>query len=147
MKIISTIAVSLLLASVSAFAADGWMTDLEEAFAKAKKEKKPVLVEFTGSDWCPPCIEMRKKVFSKKEFISKASKDFILVELDFPKGDPELKKKNSPYAAKYKVNAFPTVVLFDDNQKEFHRFTASEFRTPKKFLAHLKSSLKRKRFE
>ncbi len=136
-----------LAASAAVFAAEGWQTDLEAAFERSKKEKKPVLVEFTGSDWCQPCIEMRKKVFSKEDFIRKASEDFILVELDFPNGDPELKKKNAPYAAKYKVSAFPTIVLFDEKQEEFHRFIASEYNTPEKFLAHLKRSLKRKDLE
>lgn len=137
----------LLSLSSSVLAADGWQTELEAAFKQAGKEKKCVLVEFTGSDWCPPCIEMRKKVFSKESFISKASKDFILVELDFPNGDPDLKKKNAPYATKYKVTAFPTVVLFDENQEEFHRFVASEYNSVDTFLAHLKTSLKRKDLE
>jgi thiol-disulfide isomerase/thioredoxin len=147
MKHIATL-LSLLALSTSALsAADGWMTDLDKAFAKAKKEKKAVLVEFTGSDWCPPCQMMHKNVFSKKEFISKAGKDFILVELDFPNGDPEVKKRNQPHAEKYKIEAFPTVILFDDGAKEFTRFIASKYPTPDKFLAHLKSSLARKDLE
>ena len=50
----------------------GWITDLDRAFARAKEEKKNVLVDFTGSTWCPPCIEMREQVFSKKEFVDAA---------------------------------------------------------------------------
>ena len=132
---------SFLLLGTAAFAGEGWMTDLDEAFDKAKKEKKPLLVEFTGSDWCPPCMMMQKEVFGKKEFVEKASKDFILVELDFPKGDPELKKKNQPYATEYEVTGFPTVILFDHEQKEFGRFIASKHPTVEKFLAHLKKAL------
>lgn len=130
----------------SAFAntPEGWSTDLEKAFAEAKEKDKPVLVEFTGSDWCPPCIMMRKNVFSKKEFVSKASEDFILVELDYPNGDPELKKKNDPYARKYEIEGFPTVILFDSKGKEFDRFFATEYPNEEAFLAHLKNALEKK---
>lgn len=123
---------------------EGWYTDLDQAMQQAKKEKKPLLVEFTGSDWCPPCIAMRKNVFSKKEFIEVASKDFILVELDFPRGNQELKKKNDPHAKKYKIEGFPTVILMDYDGKEFTRFFASEHPTTEKFLTHLKASLEKK---
>lgn len=147
MKTIPTLLAALLIGTVSAAAAEGWVTDLEEGFAKAKKENKAVLVEFTGSDWCPPCKMMHKNVFSKKDFVKKASEDFVLVELDFPNGNPDLKKKNQPYAEKYEIKGFPTVILFDSNQKEFTRFIASSYPTPEKFLAHLKKSLEKKDLE
>jgi thioredoxin-related protein len=141
--------VRLLVASVSmlglSFAElEGWHTDLEKAMELAKKEKKMLLVEFTGSDWCPPCIAMRKNVFSKKEFVEQASKDFILVELDYPRGNPELKKKNDPFAKKYKIEGFPTVILMDHEGKEFTRFFASEHPSIEKFLTHLKSAVDKK---
>lgn len=133
----------------SAFSKDleGWSTDLEKAFEQAKKEKKPLLVEFTGSDWCPPCIAMRKNVFSKKEFLDAAGKKFILVELDFPKGDKELKEKNDPYAEKYKIEGFPTVILFDSAGKEFDRFFASEYPKTDLFLKHLDEALAKKELD
>lgn len=132
--------------STSALAAPhkGWTADFEAGLAKAKKENKAVLVEFTGSDWCPPCIMMRKNVFSKEAFVSKASEKFVLVELDFPKKDPELKKKNQPYAEKYKIDGYPTIILMDAEGKEFSRFYASEFPKIEDFLAHIDKQLKRK---
>lgn len=133
-----------LVSSAFANTPKGWTTDLEKAFKDAKAQKKSVLVEFTGSDWCPPCIMMRKKVFSQKEFVSEASKDFILVELDFPRNDKELSEKHQPYAEKYEIDGFPTVILFDQDGKEFNRFYASEYPDTEKFLAHLdKASAKR----
>ena len=63
----------------------GWETEVEAALVIAKKEKKSVMLEFTGSDWCPPCIMMGKKVFSKEEFVEAASKNYVLVHLDFPR--------------------------------------------------------------
>jgi len=135
---------SALVGTAFANTLEGWSTDLEKAFKDAKKQNKPVLVEFTGSDWCPPCKMMRKNVFSKEEFVSAASKEFILVELDFPNGDPEVKKKNEPYAKKYDIEGFPTVILFDPEGKEFNRFFASEHPSTEAFLAHLKKSLENK---
>ncbi len=139
-----TVGVAALSASAFASTPEGWSTDLEKAFEKAKAENKSVLVEFTGSDWCPPCIAMRKEVFSKKEFVDAASKKFILVELDFPKGDKELAEKNQPLAEQYKIEGFPTVVLFSPEGKEFTRFFASKFPKTDDFLKHLDEALERK---
>jgi len=139
-----TVGVAALTASAFANTLEGWSTDLDKAFAKAKSEKKSVLVEFTGSDWCPPCIAMRKNVFSKKEFLDAASKKFILVELDFPQGNKELKEKNQPLAEKYKIEGFPTVILFTPEGKEFSRFFASEFPKVDDFLKHLDEALDKK---
>ena len=144
MKIMRTVAALTVFSIAPALAAEGWLTDFDAAFAKAKREKKAVLIEFTGSDWCKPCIEMQKKVFSKKDFLARASADFVLLKLDFPNNNPAVKKKNAPYAEKYKISVFPTVVLLDANRKEFHRFTASDYPSTSTFLKHLKTSLKRK---
>lgn len=139
-----TVGVAALSASAFATTPEGWSTDLDKAFEKAKAEKKCVLVEFTGSDWCPPCIAMRKNVFSKKEFVSAASKKYILVELDFPKGDKDLADKNQPLAGKYKIEGFPTVILFTPEGKEFTRFFASQFPKTEDFLKHLDAALEKK---
>ncbi len=142
-----TIGVAALTASAFASTLEGWTDDLDKALEKAKTEKKSVLIEFTGSDWCPPCIAMRKNVFSKKEFVEAASKDFILVELDFPKGDPDLKKRNEPLAKKYKIEGYPTVILLDSDGKEFTRFFASKYQETTDFLKHLKTQLERKELD
>jgi thioredoxin-related protein len=130
--------------TASAVAAEGWHTDLDKAIEQAKKENKSVLVEFTGSDWCPPCIAMRKNVFSKKEFIDAASKKFVLVELDFPQKDKELAEKNQPLAEKYNISGFPTVVLLNSEGKEFTRFPASKFPEVGLFLKHLETAMENK---
>lgn len=139
-----TVGVAALSASAFASVPEGWSTDLDKALATAKKEKKSVLVEFTGSDWCPPCIAMRKNVFSKKEFVDKASEKFILVELDFPKGDKAVADKNQPLAEKYKIEGFPTVILLNSEGKEFNRFFASQYPKIEEFLKHLNEALAKK---
>lgn len=139
-----TVGMAAITTSATAAPLSGWSTDLEKAFAKAKKENKAVLVEFTGSDWCPPCIAMRKDVFAKKEFLTEASKKFVLVEIDLPQGDRKLAEKNQPLLLKHKVEGFPTVLLFDANGKEFNRFIASRFPTPSAFLQQLDKALEQK---
>lgn len=139
-----TVGVAAVSSSAFAKAKEGWSTEVEAALAQAKKENKSVLLEFTGSDWCPPCIIMSKNVFSKKEFVDAASKDFVLVEVDLPNGDKELAAKNQIVAEKYKIEGFPTVVLLNSEGKEFTRFFAAEYPKIDDFLAHLKTSLQKK---
>lgn len=138
-----SLGVAALSASAFASSLEGWSPNFDRSLAKAKAEKKCLLVEFTGSDWCPPCIAMRKNVFSKKEFVTTASKKFILVELDFPKSDKALADKNQPLAEKYRIEGFPTVILFTPAGKEFTRFFASQFPKSDDFLKHLDSALEK----
>lgn len=143
-KLLMTTTMALLVFSSAAMAGGDWMTNVDDALAKAKKDKKPVMVEFTGSDWCSPCIMMHEKVFSKKEFTEKASAKFILVKIDIPRADKKLSEKNQKVLKKYKVQGVPTVILFGDDGKEFSRFIASEHPSVSKFLARLDSELERK---
>src|SRR5205814_9138345 len=62
-----------------------WMTDLPKAQAKAKEDKKLVMLDFTGSDWCGWCIKLNKEVFSTPEFADYAKKNLVLVEVVFPR--------------------------------------------------------------
>ena len=122
-----------------------WLTSIEEGVKQAKKEHKHVLVEFTGSDWCPPCIMMHKKVFSKNSFVKGAQKNFVLVVLDIPNKDKALRKKNDAVMKKYKVRGVPTVILMDADGKEFSRFPAARYPSVQKFLHHLKQELRREK--
>jgi thioredoxin-related protein len=87
---------------------------------------------------------MRKNVFSKKEFVDEASKKYILVELDFPKGDKAEAEKNQPFAEKYKIDGFPTVVLLNSEGKEFSRFYASKYPSTDEFLKFIDGALVKK---
>ena len=138
------VSAAALVGSAFAEPLKGWSEDLSKALEQAKKENKPVLVEFTGSDWCPPCKMMRKEVFSKSEFVDAASKKFILVEIDMPRGNEEVAKKNRPLVEKYKVDGYPTVLLLDAAGKEFGRFYASEHPKTEDFLKRLDKELEKK---
>lgn len=93
-----------------------WMTDLPKAQAKAKAEKKLVMLDFTGSDWCGWCIKLHKEVFSKPEFEEYAKKNLVLVEVDFPHGKQqteELKKANQKLQQKYGIEGYPTLIVLN----------------------------------
>lgn len=107
--------VALMIAALPALAGPKWFTDLDEAKAVAAKENKPLLVDFTGSDWCGYCIKLHAEVFDKPEF-EEFAKNYVLVELDFPSKKPqppEEKAKNKATQAKFGVSGFPTVLLLD----------------------------------
>lgn len=128
----------------SATQAGDWHTDIDSGLAQAKKENKAVMVEFTGSDWCPPCIKMNKKVFSKSEFTKEAEKNYVLVVIDIPRKDKALTEKNNKVLEAHDVQGVPTIILLNKDGKEFERFTATAHPTIKKFVAHLNSSLEKK---
>lgn len=102
-----------------AFSAEGWVTNLDEAKKQAAEKNKLILAEFTGSDWCTPCKMLKKDVMDTPEFGQEASKDFILLELDFPRKNDhmseEQKKANNTAKDEYGIRGFPTVLYLLPN--------------------------------
>ncbi|GAT33453.1 thioredoxin-like [Terrimicrobium sacchariphilum] len=100
---------------------DAWIEDFAQASALSKKLNRPMLVEFTGSDWCPPCIQMNKQIFSTKKFQDFAKDKLVLMKVDFPMRKPQntaLKQQNLQLDEKFGVNgAVPTVVLLSPDGK------------------------------
>lgn len=93
-----------------------WLTNLEEAQKIANKTKKPILANFTGSDWCGWCVKLSKEVFNTPEFKKWAEKNVVLLELDFPKNKPqtpELKQQNAGLQQAFQVQGFPTIWVFN----------------------------------
>ena len=106
------------------FAAEETDQSLDQILAAAQTENKPVVLEFTGSDWCPPCKMMKKEVFSKPAFADFAKKDIIFVTLDFPRSREQsesIKARNRELAKKFKIEGFPTLVVLDASGKELGR--------------------------
>ena len=126
MKILRTLVISLsLLAAVqNCIAQVEWMTDLHAALDKASAEKKIVMMDFTGSDWCPWCIKLKGEVFDKPEFANFARANLICVEVDFPRNKPqsaEQQESNAALARNYNVRGYPTVVLVNPLGSEVGR--------------------------
>lgn len=111
-----------LFAASALLAAEGeWLTDFAKAQEKAKAEKKLLFLDFTGSDWCPPCKSLHNTVLTSAEFVKFAKENLVLVEVDFPRSKPqsaELKAANRKLSDKFKIEGYPTVIVLDANGKE-----------------------------
>ncbi len=116
-----------------------WHYNIEEAKQLAKKEHKHILLNFSGSDWCGPCIRMRKEIFEDPNFEKMANTELVLVNADFPR-----MKKNQLTAGQQEINnrmaeqynskgRFPFTVLLNADgkiMKEWDGFSSSK---PKEF--------------
>ena len=98
-----------------------WHTDVSKASEIAMKEKKPLLLFFTGSDWCGWCIRLQKEVFKTPEFEKWAKDNVVLVELDFPRRtpqEPEIQKQNAELQQTFAVQGYPTVWFVNASKKD-----------------------------
>jgi len=104
-----------------------WIDNFEKAKQLAKEQNKPLLVFFTGSDWCGPCKMLHADLFETEEFLQLANKDLILYEADFPRRTdlitPEQKKANYVLKNTYAIRGYPTMVLLNSNAEEIGRRT------------------------
>ncbi len=115
--IIVAAAVVFSLVGRPASASEGWLTDYNEALAQAKETGRPILADFTGSDWCGWCKKLDREVFQTDTFKDWAADNVVLLVLDFPrriKQSDELKAQNQGLAKKHGVEGFPTILFLDD---------------------------------
>jgi protein disulfide-isomerase len=118
------IIVALLLFAGS-FAAEAqelvWETNVTKAMAISTETKKPLLLFFTGSDWCGWCIRLQKEVLKTPEFAAWAKENVVLVELDYPRKAPQtedIKKQNNELQMAFGIQGFPTIILANAISKE-----------------------------
>ncbi|WP_291861068.1 thioredoxin family protein [Marinilabilia sp.] len=115
------VVVSLLIVfiSVNGLFSQNWLTDLEDAKEISKEKELPILLVFSGSDWCGPCIKLDRNIWKTNEFIDYSKDHFVLLRADFPRSrnnqlSAEQMKKNEALAEKYNTRGFfPLVVLLD----------------------------------
>lgn len=103
----------LLGTALVAFPAE-WLTSLPKAQKLAKVQQKLILVDFTGSDWCGPCIQLRRTVLDTPDFEKYAADSLILLEVDLPQRkdfDEKLKARNEALCKRFGVRGFPTVMV------------------------------------
>ena len=89
-----------------------WYNDFEKAGKISVENKKPLFVFFTGSDWCPPCKNLKRVVFNSDKFKSWANDNVILVELDFPRRkqqEESIKIQNRNLQSIFQVSSYPQV--------------------------------------
>lgn len=100
-----------------------WVNNLGQAEQKAQTEHKLILLNFSGSDWCGPCIRMHKEIFDSEDFLQYTKDHLILINADFPRMkknqlSPDQQKLNDAMAEKYnKEGSFPCTLLLDSNGK------------------------------
>ncbi|PID28512.1 MAG: thioredoxin [Candidatus Cloacimonadota bacterium] len=148
--ILSVVITALLLISSVAYGSEKkegikWLTSYDKAVELSKKEKKPIFVDFTGSDWCGWCMKLNDEVFSKKSFVDYLEKNFIPLELDFPskkKQSEEIKEQNSKLVEKYSVRGFPTILILDKEGKVLAK-TGYQQGGPDNYIKHIKEILKK----
>jgi thioredoxin-related protein len=115
-----------LIAVLLSFQGPIWLTDMGQAKADAAKASKPILLNFSGSDWCAPCIKMKRDVFEQPAFADYANLHLVLVQADFPRTKkkqlaPELKASNEKLAEQYNPQGkFPFTLLLDADGKVLH---------------------------
>ena len=104
---------------------EGWLVSLEEAYQQSNKTGKPIMANFTGSDWCGWCKKLTASVFSKPKFKSWAKENVILLELDYPRRKQlpsDIRAQNNNMRQALQVRGYPTVWVFNlkkDDQKNF----------------------------
>ena len=137
----TTILIALgLFCSASARADSAWGTDYKKAQERAKASHKLVLLDFTGSDWCGYCIQFDRAIFSQPQFKDYATKNLVLVEIDFPRRKPqsvETRKQNQELAEHYQIEGFPTILVLDGEGKTVWRLEGLYTGGIASFLAEL----------
>jgi thioredoxin-related protein len=124
-----------------------WSTNIEDAKAKATAENKTIVLVFSGSDWCAPCIKLDKNVWQSEEFKVYASEKLVLVRADFPKKKanvlPEpLQNSNKALAEKYNQEGyFPLVVVLNAQGKVIAK-KGYENQNATKYVAELQALIK-----
>lgn len=107
---------------------EGWLVNIDEAYAMSQKTGKPILANFTGSDWCGWCKRLTKSVFIHDEFKEWAEENVVLLELDFPRRKQlpkEIKAQNKSLQKAFAVRGYPTIFVFDLAKKENGEFAIS----------------------
>lgn len=137
MKLLTILVTMFLSSAVS------WLGDFNEASTEAAKSHKLILVCFSGSDWCGPCIRERKEILETSTFEDFASDHLVLVRADFPRQkknqlSPEQTKLNEALADKYNPDGkFPYTLLIDEHGKILKDWDGFPNESPDRFVAQI----------
>ena len=118
-----------------------WLDNLPDARKIALQEKRPILIDFTGSDWCGWCIKLDKEVFSTKVFQAYAKDNLVLMLADFPsdksKQSEEVQKQNEQMKNDFPIRGFPTVFILSPDGKTVAK-TGYQDGGPEAYVEHIK---------
>lgn len=122
-----------------------WLTDFEKGKTEAAKSNKLIVLNFSGSDWCGPCIRLKKEIFESDTFENYSAEKLVLINADFPRYkknqlSKEQVKANEDLAEKYNSEGrFPFTVLLDTNGKVLKQWDGFPNETPEKFVNEIKT--------
>src|ERR1700722_18872828 len=137
----------IFLISISFFSNISWHYNLDEAKQIAKKEYRRILLNFSGSDWCGPCIRMHNETFERDVFKKMADTDLVLVNADFPRKKKnqlpsQQQETNNAMADKYNPQGkFPYTVLLDANGKMLKEWDGLPNETPDAFTIEVRNGI------
>ena len=140
-----TLSLSLFVLVLSAsLQAQEWKLDFESAKQKAKTDQKNIVLVFSGSDWCTPCIKLERYIWESEVFMAYAKEDLVLLKADFPrkkanKLSKEQQVQNDLLAERYNTTGyFPLVVILDADGKVLGK-TGYKNVTPEAYIKLLQS--------
>jgi len=141
MKIVLMIFIAIITGSVE------WLNDIEAAKTIARENHKYILLNFSGSDWCAPCIKMKQEVFENDAFLRIAEKQLVLIRADFPRAkknqlSKEQQSHNEALAEKYNpAGKFPYTLLLDADGKILKEWDGYTFSSQDKVISQLSKEL------
>jgi thioredoxin-related protein len=119
----ATLCLGIVAAGLPTWGAEGWLVDFQKAREQAAAEGKDILMEFTGSDWCPPCKALKARVFDTEVFQKTAPEHFVLLKLDNPNDkshqSPEEIAQYRKLSTEFKITGVPTIILADPDGRPF----------------------------
>lgn len=122
---------------------------LAKAAATAKRENKMILLNFSGSDWCIPCIRMEKEYFSNDAFKKMADSQLIIIHADFPRkkknlSPPDVIKENEALAERFnKQGSFPFTLLLDGDLHIIRTWDGIPEEGIENFISTIENSIKK----
>jgi thioredoxin-related protein len=139
--------ISTLILIFGSVQAQKWQTDFKLATEMAALESKPIVLVFSGSDWCAPCMKLEKEIWSTTDFINYSNEHYILLKADFPRKskntvDAQQKEANKQLAERYNKNGFfPLVVVLDKQGKAYGSLGYKKV-SPKEYIALIDAMVK-----
>jgi thioredoxin-related protein len=140
MKLLAVLLSTFLLSSVN------WLGDFNAATSEAAKEDKLILINFSGSDWCGPCIRLRKEILESSTFEDYAKDHLVLVRADFPRQkknqqDAAQVKRNEALADKYNPEGkFPFTLLVNKTGKVIKEWDGFPNESPEQFVSEINTN-------
>ncbi len=137
-----------ILISMIGYAQESWGQDFVAAQVKAQQEGKKMMLIFSGSDWCLPCIKLKKEILTTTTFENFASDKLVIINADFPKKKKNKEKQsllvqgqNVNLAKKYNPEGYYPRVLILDTHGEVKADMGYEPVTPEQYVKLIESKL------